>query len=109
MIALSPDQFIPLRLRQRFQQNKTTHVFSFDLPHPTSQAGLLAGQYVAVRAFLDGKDEIRYYSPISRNSDFGKIDLLIKVCVIHFKYYYFFNTFRLNLKKPTLKGVWLVT
>lgn len=47
--VLNPNQFIPLRLRQRFQLNKTSHIFSFALPNLDSQIGLLVGQYVAVR------------------------------------------------------------
>lgn len=88
--VLSPDKFIALRLRQKVQVNKTNFLFTFDLPKPTDQIGLLAGQYIAVkyyifcifliqRAFLDGEDVVRYYSPVSRNSEYGKIDLLIKI------------------------------
>lgn len=77
--VLSPDKFIALRLRQKVQVNKTNFLFTFDLPKPTDQIGLLAGQYIAVKAFLDGEDVVRYYSPVSRNSEYGKIDLLIKI------------------------------
>jgi len=77
--VLNPNQFIPLRLRQRFQLNKTSHIFSFALPNLDSQIGLLVGQYVAVRAVISGKEVVRFYSPISRNSDYGKIDLLVKI------------------------------
>lgn len=31
------------------------------------------------RAVISGKEVIRFYSPISRNSDYGKIDLLVKI------------------------------
>lgn len=77
--ALRPDKFTPLRLKQRIQLNKTTHLFSFELPTPTSHVGLLAGQYIAVRTILEGEEVIRYYSPTTRNSDYGKIDLMIKI------------------------------
>lgn len=47
--VLDPNKFIPLRLKQRYQLNKTNHIFSFDLPNPDSHIGLLIGQYIAVR------------------------------------------------------------
>jgi len=39
---------------------------------------LHVGQYIAIRAHLDGQDVVRYYSPISRTTDHGIIQLLVK-------------------------------
>jgi len=77
--ALSSFKLTPLRLKERFQLNSTTHIFNFALPSPTDHSGLLAGQYIAVRATLQGKEVVRFYSPISRNSTYGKIELLVKI------------------------------
>jgi cytochrome-b5 reductase len=77
--ALHPDTWVPCRLASRVQLNSSTHYFSFALPNKTDQMGLLAGQYIAVRALIDGKYMERFYSPVNRNSDFGKIDLIVKL------------------------------
>ena len=68
-----------MRLLNRIQLNKFNHLFRFCLPDPNQQAGLFCGQYISIRAIIDGKEIIRYYSPVSRNSDYGQLDLMIKI------------------------------
>jgi len=77
--ALSADVFVPLTLREARPVCESTLLFRFNLPGPLQTTGMAAGQYVAVRAVIDGKECVRYYSPISRPDDLGHIDLLLKV------------------------------
>lgn len=77
--ALSPSGFTPLRLRESHAVAPECIVFRFDLPGPLQSLGMSPGQYLSVRAVIDGKDTVRYYSPISRPDDVGHVDLLMKV------------------------------
>lgn len=36
------------------------------------------GQYISIRATVNGAEVVRYYSPISRTTDHGQIQLLVK-------------------------------
>ncbi|KAK1773873.1 hypothetical protein QBC45DRAFT_61955 [Copromyces sp. CBS 386.78] len=51
----------------------------FALPRPTDVLGLPTGQHIALRALIDGKNVSRSYTPVSNNSDLGRVELLIKV------------------------------
>lgn len=78
-VALSPTQWIPLVLENRIQLNKFNHLFRFAFDDKDKQAGLFCGQYLSIRAIIDGAEVVRFYSPVSRNSDYGHIDLMIKI------------------------------
>lgn len=77
--ALRPDVFTPLPFRDQQLVGKNTKIFRFDLPSSKQALGYGAAQYIAVRAILGGKPQVRYYSPISRYDDMGHVDLLLKV------------------------------
>lgn len=77
--ALSPSDFTPLRLRESHAVAPECIVFRFDLPGPLQSLGMSPGQYLSVRATIDGKETVRFYSPISRPDDVGHVDLLMKV------------------------------
>ncbi|KAI9159468.1 hypothetical protein H9P43_008808 [Blastocladiella emersonii ATCC 22665] len=79
MPALVKDAFTPLRLRSVTALGQYVKLFRFDLPSARHTTGMGIGEYVAVRAELNGEQLVRYYSPISRPDDPGHIDLLIKV------------------------------
>ena len=69
------NDFIKLRLRAKLHLSETIKLFRFDLPTTKSVTGCKTGQYIALR----NGDITRYYSPVSRPDDFGKLDLIIKV------------------------------
>jgi cytochrome-b5 reductase len=78
--ALRPERWTKLRLHSKFWVNRYNCRLRFSLPRDTDQAGFFAGQYIAVRAISENKKTlIRYYSPVSRNSHYGQLDLLIKI------------------------------
>lgn len=76
--ALKPDSWIPLVLRSKTDVSDKMASFVFDLPKPTDHTGCLAGQFVVVKVNVKGKDQIRYFSPVSRPDDFGKIELVLR-------------------------------
>lgn len=77
--ALRPDEFTPLTFRESHRVCPNVYVFRFNLPSPLHHTGLKTGQYIAVRAVIDGKPQERYYSPVSRPETPGVMDLLLKV------------------------------
>jgi cytochrome-b5 reductase len=78
-VALSSTEWVPLVLENRMQLNKFNHLLRFGLADKNQQAGLFCGQYISLRTFIDGKELVRFYSPVSRNSDYGHLDLMIKI------------------------------
>jgi len=87
--ALSPGTLVPLRLSaRRFltangassgRSPSAMMALRFDLPSPLQATGAAVGQYVAAAVPLpDGTTTKRYYSPVSRPTDEGVLELLIK-------------------------------
>ena len=78
-VALHPTSWVSLTLENRMQLNKFNHLFRFAFENKNQQAGLFSGQFISIRAVVEGKEIIRFYSPVSRNSDYGHVDLMIKL------------------------------
>ncbi|XP_042888990.1 uncharacterized protein LOC122264255 isoform X2 [Penaeus japonicus] len=74
--ALKPDTWVPLTLKSRTQINDKMAAFEFSLPMPTNHTGCFTGQYVRVN--FKGKEQERYFSPVSRPDDFGRIELVLR-------------------------------
>ncbi|KAJ6110838.1 Cytochrome b5 [Penicillium sp. IBT 16267x] len=53
--------------------------FVFGLPHEDDVLGLPTGQHIALRATINGESVSRSYTPVSNNTDLGRIELLVKV------------------------------
>ncbi|PTD12120.1 hypothetical protein HYE67_009975 [Fusarium culmorum] len=67
---------LPLTVKEEIAPNVFRLVFA--LPTPTTVLGLPTGQHLAIKAEIDGKSVNRSYTPISNNSDLGKLELVIK-------------------------------
>ena len=76
--ALQPDKFTALRLSERERVTGNVFRFSFELPSPLQHCGLGVGQYICVRAKINGELIVRPYSPMSRPGDTGRLDLMVK-------------------------------
>ncbi|XP_069999966.1 uncharacterized protein [Penaeus vannamei] len=76
--ALRPDSWTALKLLSRADLTGNMAVFTFALPKSTDHTGCLPGQYVMVRVAVAGKEHLRYFSPVSRPDDFGRIELVLK-------------------------------
>lgn len=53
--------------------------FVFGLPNADDILGLPTGQHIALRATINGQNVSRSYTPVSNNTDLGRIELLVKV------------------------------
>lgn len=72
--CLKPDRFTALKLLSVKSFGEMIAEYTFSLPQPTDCTGCFPGQYVRVRI---GKNQ-RFFSPVSRTKEFGKISLLLK-------------------------------
>ncbi|RPA80540.1 hypothetical protein BJ508DRAFT_415348 [Ascobolus immersus RN42] len=77
--ALDPKEYRKFPLVQREQLTHNTFRFVFALPNPKQILGLPIGQHVAIRAEIDGKMVTRSYTPVSNDTDMGRMELVIKV------------------------------
>lgn len=76
---LDAHDFRPLVFREKYTLVGNAKLFRFELPSPKQKLGYSSCQYIAVRASLGGKEQVRYYSPVSRYDAPGHIDLVLKV------------------------------
>ncbi|KAJ5567038.1 Cytochrome b5 [Penicillium sp. DV-2018c] len=76
---LDPRQFKTFPLTHKEVVFPNVYRFTFGLPNPDDILGLPTGQHIALRATIDGKSVSRSYTPISNNTDLGRIELLVKV------------------------------
>jgi cytochrome-b5 reductase len=76
---LDPRQFKNFPLTHKEVVSPNVYRFTFGLPNPNDILGLPTGQHIALRATINGKSVSRSYTPVSNNTDLGRIELLIKV------------------------------
>lgn len=76
--ALKPNTWIPLVLKTYTDVSDKMASFVFNLPNPTDHTGCFTGQYVVVRVNIKGKEHLRYFSPVSRPNDYGRIELVLR-------------------------------
>ncbi|KAI2626254.1 ferredoxin reductase-like protein [Xylaria nigripes] len=69
-------QTLPLVKKDLVAPN--TYLMTFELPNPNAVLGLPTGQHVAITTTVDGQAVTRSYTPVSNNSDLGKLDLVVK-------------------------------
>ncbi|KAI1855525.1 hypothetical protein JX265_004608 [Neoarthrinium moseri] len=77
--VLDSKQYRPFKLVRKSLVAPGVYRFIFALPYPNSILGLPTGQHIALQAVIDGKTVSRSYTPISNNSDLGRIELIVKV------------------------------
>ncbi|XP_045595176.2 uncharacterized protein [Procambarus clarkii] len=76
--ALKPDRWTLLTLKSRTGVSEKMAAFDFSLPNTTDHTGCFTGQYVAVKVNINGKEHLRYFSPVSCPNDFGHIELVLR-------------------------------
>ncbi|XP_071520471.1 uncharacterized protein [Panulirus ornatus] len=76
--ALKPDAWVPLSLKSYRNVTDKMGAFVFSLPKDTDHTGCFTGQYIAVRVIIKGKEQHRYFSPVSCPNDFGYIELVLR-------------------------------
>lgn len=78
-LVLSPQQWRSFKLVRKSLVSPNVYRFVFALPHHEDILGLLTGQHIALRATIQGKSVSRSYTPVSNNTDLGRLELLVKV------------------------------
>jgi len=76
--ALTPDSWKALKLVTRTDVSDKMAAFVFAYPNPSDHMGCLPGQYIIVRVNIKGKMQTRYFSPVSRPNDYGRIELVLR-------------------------------
>ena len=77
--AVDLQEWRPFKLVRKTLVSPNVYRFVLALPRPDDVLGLPAGQHIALRAIIKGKAVARSYTPVSNNSDLGRIELLVKV------------------------------
>lgn len=77
--VLDAQQWRPFKLVRKVVVSPNVYRLVFALPQHDDVLGLPTGQHVALCATIDGQTVARSYTPVSNNSDLGRIELVIKV------------------------------
>lgn len=75
---LEPKGYKGLPLIRKDVLSPNVFLFVFQLPNQNDVIGIPIGQHVAIKATIDGADVSRSYTPVSNNTDLGKLELVIK-------------------------------
>ncbi|KAM9930504.1 hypothetical protein OXX59_000445 [Metschnikowia pulcherrima] len=76
--SIDPVKWNDLELIDKTVISKNSAIYRFKLFHEDEVLDIPAGHHVACCFDIDGKDEVRYYSPISNRFDTGFFDILVK-------------------------------
>lgn len=79
IIPLDPQKWRKFKLVRKDCIAPSVYRMVFSLPHPNDVLGLPTGQHIALRETINGKSVSRSYTPVSNNTDLGRLELLIKV------------------------------
>lgn len=77
--SLEPVRWNDLELIDKTIVSKNSAIYRFKLKHDDEVLEIPTGHHVACCFEIDGKDEVRYYSPISNKFDTGFFDILVKL------------------------------
>ncbi|KAK3372731.1 hypothetical protein B0H63DRAFT_527559 [Podospora didyma] len=77
--VIDPQEWRLFKLVRKTLISPNVYRIVFALPHAHSVLGLPTGQHIALRAMINGKNVARSYTPVSNNTDLGRIELVIKV------------------------------
>jgi cytochrome-b5 reductase len=77
--VLHPQQYRKFPLIRKDVLSPNVYLFVFGLPKPRDVLGLPTGQHVTIRAEINAKMVSRSYTPVSNNSDLGRLELVVKV------------------------------
>ncbi|CAF0811298.1 unnamed protein product [Adineta ricciae] len=76
--ALDPNAFRKFKLADIKKYNHNTNVFTFAFDDPKAKYNGKTASCVVFKADVNGKDEIRPYTPISRPNTIGQLEFVIK-------------------------------
>lgn len=76
--ALHPKEWRKFKLSKITPETHNVSRLRFTLQSPEDQVGLPVASCLLARANIDGKNEIRPYTPVSSNEEKGYVDLVVK-------------------------------
>ncbi|EGV65942.1 cytochrome b5 reductase [Yamadazyma tenuis] len=76
--SIDPVKWTELEMIDRTVISKNSAIYRFQLKHQDEVLDIPTGHHLACVFMVDGKDEVRYYSPISNKYDAGFFDILVK-------------------------------
>ncbi|UJR26043.1 hypothetical protein I4U23_007389 [Adineta vaga] len=76
--GLDPNAFRPLKLSNIKKYNHNTNIFTFTFDDPKAKYNGKTASCVVFKTNVNGKDEIRPYTPISRPNTIGELEFVIK-------------------------------
>lgn len=76
--TMSKTEFQRYQLLDMTIVSKNTAIYRFQLPRDYDTLRIPIGQHLACRVNIEGKDEIRCYTPISNQYDEGFFDIMVK-------------------------------
>lgn len=77
-VSITPDAWSALELADQTVVSKNTAIYRFKLKTSFETLDLSPGRHLVVKIPIDGKDEIRFYTPISPRFAQGYFDLMVK-------------------------------
>lgn len=76
--SLSKDKFKEFELIDKTVISRNSAIYRFKLFRKSENLDIPIGHHVCCSVDIDGKEEIRYYTPISSKYDLGFFDILVK-------------------------------
>ncbi|CDO92490.1 unnamed protein product [Kluyveromyces dobzhanskii CBS 2104] len=76
--SIHSSKWTALELEDQTLISKNTAIYRFKLKTSLESLSIPTGHHLAVRIPIDGKDEIRYYTPISNTFEPGHFDIMVK-------------------------------
>lgn len=76
--SVFPDKWSALELEDQTLLSKNTAMYRFKMKTSFETLNFPVGHHLAVRVPIDGKDQIRYYTPVSPQYQPGYFDIIVK-------------------------------
>lgn len=76
--SINPIDWTTLQFMYKKPLSPDTALYRFKLKNANEILNIPVGHYVDVRAFINGKEEIRHYTPIYATENIGHLDLIVK-------------------------------
>lgn len=76
--SIYPDKWTALELEDQTLISKNSAIYRFKLKTSLETLKIPVGHHLAVKIPVDGKDEIRYYTPIAQGYEPGYFDIIVK-------------------------------
>ncbi|CAL9731999.1 plasma membrane-associated coenzyme Q6 reductase Pga3p [Monosporozyma unispora] len=80
--SINPNEWNDLEFMSKETLSPDTALYHFKLKGEREMLKVPTGYYVTVRVFLDGKEEIRHYTPVHPNENVGHLDLIVKTYIL---------------------------